>query len=288
MAAGDSTGGLLSVTAFFARSMSLRASRAALDDLMRRMPLFCFRLLPAAAVVLSAVPFAAPLAAQTSSSQAARSSSTVLPLSPVRETMTHNPWNWGAFFSGGTSVSTKPSARILTAGVRAGKVLTDPIGPSILRGQFEYSAEVMPWWQGHTDTFTRYNLAATPDPEVAVISGPYKTGGAYNGISLTPIVLRWDLSGGRRIMPFVQGAGGVIWTNHKFPPVGPYPAPGHQGTSVWNFTPQFGVGMQYFLKPRRSITFNANAVHVSNASLGDANPGLNATVQFQIGYSWWK
>jgi lipid A 3-O-deacylase len=288
MAAGDSTGGLLSVTAFFARSMSLRASRAALDDLMRRMPLFCFRLLPAAAVLLSAVPFAAPLAAQTSSSQAAPSGSTVLPLSPVRETMTHNPWNWGAFFSGGTSVSTKPSARILTAGVRAGKVLTDPIGPSILRGQFEYSAEVMPWWQGHTDTFTRYNLAATPDPEVAVISGPYKTGGAYNGISLTPIVLRWDLSGGRRIMPFVQGAGGVIWTNHKFPPVGPYPAPGHQGTSVWNFTPQFGVGMQYFLKPRRSITFNANAVHVSNASLGDANPGLNATVQFQIGYSWWK
>ena len=52
---------------------------------------------------------------------------------------------------------------------------------------------------------------------------------------------------------------------------------------MWNFTPQFGVGFQYFLKPRRSITFNANAVHISNASLGDDNPGVNATVQFQIG-----
>jgi lipid A 3-O-deacylase len=147
----------------------------------------------------------------------------------------------------------------------------------------------MPWWQGRTRTFDRYNLTATDNPDLAVATGPYKTGGAYNGISVTPIVLRWDLAAStRRIMPFVQGAGGLIWTNHKFPPVGPFPSPGHQGTSVWNFTPQFGVGFQYFLKPRRSITFNANAVHISNSSLGDANPGVNATVQFQIGYSWWK
>ena len=157
-----------------------------------------------------------------------------------------------------------------------------------LRGQFEYSAEVTPWWQGRTATFERYNLTATNNPDVAAATGPYQTGGAYNGFSLTPIVLRWDMTGTRRILPFVQGAGGLIWTNHKFPPVGPLPLPGHQGTSVWNFTPQFGVGFQYFLKPRRSITFNANAVHISNASLGDANPGVNATVQFQIGYSWWK
>ncbi len=166
--------------------------------------------------------------------------------------------------------------------------MTGPIGPGFLRGQFEYSAELMPWWQARTDTFERFNLTATSNPNVAAATGPYKTGGAYNGISVIPILLRWDLSGGRRIMPFVQGGGGVIWTNHKFPPVGPLPAPGHQGTSVWNFTPQFGIGFQYFLKPRRSITFNANAMHISNASLGDANPGVNATVQFQIGYSWWK
>ena len=38
----------------------------------------------------------------------------------------------------------------------------------------------------------------------------------------------------------------------------------------------------------RSIDFSANAVHVSSASLGDKNPGVNASVQFTIGYSWWK
>ncbi|HEY3988565.1 MAG TPA: acyloxyacyl hydrolase [Acidobacteriaceae bacterium] len=253
------------------------------------MPFFCTCLL-AAALLLGA---ALPLAAQSSSNAppAGRSLDKPAPLvdpSPVRETMARQPWNWGVFFNGGLSAGVTPSSTYLSAGVRAGKVLTDSFGPGLLHGQFEYSMEVMPWWQGRTPTLERYNLTATSNPDIAAIAGPYKTGGAYNGISLTPIVLRWDLAGSRRIMPFVQGGGGLIWTNHKYPPVGPLPLPGHQGTSVWNFTPQFGVGFQYFLKPRRSITFNANAVHISNASLGDANPGVNATVQFQIGYSWWK
>jgi lipid A 3-O-deacylase len=248
------------------------------------MPSFCTRLLPAAVLLIGV---SLPLAAQSSSSQTVTTSSANAP-PPVAETMTHNPWNWGVFFAGGASATVTPSSTYLSLGARGGKVMTGPFGPGFLRGQFEYSAEVTPWWQGRTATFERYNLTATNNPDVAAVAGPYKTGGAYNGISVTPVLLRWDLRGSRRIMPFVQGGGGMIWTNHKFPPVGPLPAPGHQGTSVWNFTPQFGVGFQYFLKPRRSITFNANAVHISNSSLGDANPGVNATVQFQIGYSWWK
>jgi lipid A 3-O-deacylase len=243
---------------------------------------FWLRFLPAVLLIGAAL----PLAAQSSSSQGSPSS--VLSLSPMRETMSRNPWNWGVFFDGGASASVTPSSTYLSLGVRGGKVLTAPSGPGLLRGQFEYGFEVMPWWQARTATFERYNLTATTNPNIAAVSGPYQSGGTYNGISVTPVVLRWDLEGSRRIMPFVQGGGGLIWTNHKFPPVGPFPAPGHQGTSVWNFTPQFGVGFQYFLKPRRSITFNANAVHISDASLGDANPGENATVQFQIGYSWWK
>ena len=248
------------------------------------MPSFCFRFLLAtlfAAAVTSGISVA-----QLSSSA---SSTGVVSASPVQETLRDHPWNWGAFSAGGFSAGVTPSSTYLNVGVRAGKVLTEPHGPGLLRGQFEYSAEFMPWWQGRTQRFERFNLYATDNPNIAAISHGYDTGGAYNGISITPILLRWDFATStRRILPFVQGGGGLIWTNHKFPPVGPFPAPGHQGTSVWNFTPQFGVGFQYFLKPKRSITFNANAVHISNASLGDANPGVNATVQFQIGYSWWK
>jgi hypothetical protein len=250
------------------------------------MPSFCTRLLPAFFLIGATLSLAAQSASHAPPVE--RQISPLHHASPASETMTQKPWNWGVFFDGGSSVATSPSATIWNAGVRGGKVLSNPFGPGFLHGQFEYSMDVMPWWQARTKTFTRFNLTGTSNPDIAAISGPYQTGGAYNGISLTPIILRWDLEGIRRIVPFVQGAGGLIWTNHKFPPVGPFPLPGHQGTSVWNFTPQFGVGLQYFLKPKRSITFNANAVHISNASLGDANPGINATVQFQIGYSWWK
>ncbi len=207
---------------------------------------------------------------------------------PARETLSRQPWEWGPFFNGGFGVGSDRSGyRVLSAGLHAGKLLTGPAGPRFLRGQFEYAAELMPWWQGYAPAFDRYTVTQISADEFAV-AGPYRTGGAYNGISVTPIILRWNLVGGRRVLPFVQGAGGMVWTNHKFPPVGPYPPPGHQATSVWNFTPQFGVGLQYFLKPNRSITFGANAVHISNASLGDSNPGVNATVQFQVGYTWWK
>jgi lipid A 3-O-deacylase len=249
---------------------------------------FRFSLSPAMLLLTALCPAIA--VAQSSSNQAAASPGAgPTTISPMRELMAHHPWNWGAFFNGGLSAGVSPSSTYLSVGVRAGKVLTDPYGRGILRGQFEFSGEIMPWWQARTKTFDRYNVTTTDNPDIAVETGPYKTGGAYNGISVTPIILRWDLATGtRRILPFVQGAGGLIWTNHKYPPVGPFPPPGHQGTSVFNFTPQFGVGIQYFLKPKRSITFNANAVHISNASLGDANPGVNATVQFQIGYSWWK
>jgi hypothetical protein len=31
-----------------------------------------------------------------------------------------------------------------------------------------------------------------------------------------------------------------------------------------------------------------NAVHISSASLGDRNPGVNASIQVQVGYTLWK
>jgi len=48
------------------------------------------------------------------------------------------------------------------------------------------------------------------------------------------------------------------------------------------------VGLHYFVSANRSIDIGANAIHISSASLGDKNPGVNASVQFTVGYSWWK
>lgn len=207
---------------------------------------------------------------------------------PASAALATDPWEYGVFFGGGVGIGGNRSSYSFTnAGVRLGKVLTDQHLPGLLRGQFEYAAEFMPYWQSFTppagiqETYYNYQGVSGQVPLLY-------TGGTFSGVSLTPIMLRWDLKPRKRFAPYLQGAGGLIWTNHKYPTdyVVPHGTPG--GTSVWNFTPQFGIGMHYFIRNRQAIDFQASAVHISSASLGDHNPGVNASVQFQIGYSWWK
>jgi len=88
-------------------------------------------------------------------------------------------------------------------------------------------------------------------------------------------------SEGGRTLPWMQLGGGLLWTNHKFPLLG-------GSTSVINFTPQVGIGESIFIRKRQSLDFAIKAVHISNAGLGDNNPGINATLQFSMGYSWWR
>jgi hypothetical protein len=128
---------------------------------------------------------------------------------------------------------------------------------------------------------------------VITCSQPYTVGGTFHGASVTPIILKWNFAVNHRITPWAQAAGGLLWTNHKYPAYGSTAANltvnGPNGdASVFNFTPQGGIGFHYFVTPKRSVDFSANGVHISSASLGDRNPGVNASVQFSLGYSWWK
>ncbi|MDE1175139.1 MAG: acyloxyacyl hydrolase [Edaphobacter sp.] len=201
-----------------------------------------------------------------------------------------HPLEFGVLAQGGVGLTEdRNSFKFLMFGGRAGKVLISNVGPGLLHGNFEYGIEVFPFWQSYTPKFQR---------EMCTDSGcsaPYTVGGTFTGVSITPIQLRWNFtgSGHRKIVPFVQGGGGVIWTNHKYPAFGgpPYNTTNDgtaANTSVWNFTPQFGVGAHYFVRPHQSLDIGANAIHISSSSLGDKNPGVNASVQFSIGYSWWK
>jgi hypothetical protein len=232
----------------------------------------------------------------------AQSPSTATPIiNPVRDG--HYPLNFGVLVQSGIGVTEDRSGfKFFMAGVRLGKVLTANIGHGMLRGNFEYGGELFPLWQSYTPTMPRQNCVYIDGGTETSCSAPFTVGGTFTGISLTPIILRWNFAGSRRIAPWVQGAGGLLWTNHKYPAFGGVPlCPtacttttnyGDNGpnadTSVWNFTPQFGTGIHYFLSPRRSLDLGANAIHISSASLGDKNPGINASIQFTLGYSWWK
>jgi len=247
-------------------------------------------------IALALVLMSAAVGAQTAAT------ATVAPIpNPIRSDAM--PWNFGVLAQSGFGVTeNRGGFTFAMAGVHAGKVLTGMSGRGIVRGNFEYAIEVFPFWQSYTPTTMRQNCVSVTNG-VNCTSAPFQIGGTFTGVSITPAILRWNFIGTRRFTPWVQGAGGVLWTNHKYPAFGGPAIPGNNGgfsnstlgdngpnadTSVWNFTPQFGVGVHYFVRPRRSFDLGANAIHISSASLGDKNPGVNASVQFTAGYSWWK
>jgi lipid A 3-O-deacylase len=213
---------------------------------------------------------------------------------PFHTNSGHLPLEYGLSVQGGKGVTgDRDDFKFLMAGVHLGKVLTENVGRGPIRGNFEYAIEAFPFWQSYTPKFQRSNCTAIPDSPVLSCSPLYTVGGTFTGASFTPIILRWNFAGTRRFSPWIQGAGGLLWTTHKYPAFGsPILNLSNDGpntdASVWNFTPQIGVGVHYFVRPNRSIDFSANAVHISSASLGDRNPGVNATVQFSLGYTWWK
>jgi lipid A 3-O-deacylase len=214
---------------------------------------------------------------------------------PVAQVRKNRSWEFGPFVNGGVGLGNRDNYGFFSLGVEGGKVITPVIKAGIFSGQFQFAANIMPLWQAYTPP---------PNPNATFIYpcstgtcyfvGP-EGGGTFTGLSLTPVILRWNFRAhpGRlrpswRFQPWIQAAGGLIYTTHKFPPdlLVPHGTPG--GTSVFNFTPQGGGGFHIFTSPKRSIDLGVNAVHISSASLGDKNPGVNASIQIQVGYTFWK
>jgi hypothetical protein len=218
------------------------------------------------------------------SSPAPASSDQGTPLAPVAEVRNARSWEYGPFINWGKGVGDRADFEFLWGGAQLGKILTPVLHAGILSGQFEYGGNIMPLW-----------LSFTPGPHIQTFDYQGQVfsqavgGGTYVGLSMTPVIFRWNFrTKSRRMQPWFQGAGGLVYTTHKFPPdiLVPHGVPG--GTSVWNFSPQGGIGLHYFTKSRRSIDLGLNAVHISSASLGDHNPGVNASLQVQVGYTFWK
>jgi hypothetical protein len=166
------------------------------------------------------------------------------------------PWDLGFWTSGGLSVpgGTKDT-QVFNAGVRLGKVLTGEHFCSFLRGQFEWSADLMPiyyLWQ------------------------PAPARNAY-GAAFNPVNLKWNFTSRSRKVPFLELGGGVLFTNTDVP----------ANTSRVNFVTHGALGFQFFSNGRRAITASVLYEHISNAGLTFPNPGIN-TVQFLVGMNWFR
>ena len=208
---------------------------------------------------------------------------------PVAQVRQARSLEYGPFLNWGTGVGDRSSYKFFWAGVQGAKPLTPVLHAGILTGQFEYGANIMPLWQAYTPAPHEANYTCLEPNGQTVNCVLPVGGGTFRGVSLTPVILRWNfLTQSRRVQPWFQGAGGLIYTTHKFPPNLQSTGTINGGTSVWNFSPQGGVGIHYFTRAKRSIDLGVNAVHISSASLGDRNPGVNASIQVQVGYTFWK
>lgn len=203
---------------------------------------------------------------------------------PGFEPLAARRWEMGPFVNFGSGVGDRTGYYFFAPGFQLGRNLTPIIHAGPLTGRFEFGVNVMPLWQAYTPS---------PHSQVVNSGGTQITqnigGGTFTGASITPVVFRWNFATrSPRFTPWFQAAAGVVYTSHKFPPTVEVPEGTPGGTSVFNFRSGGGLGAHYFTRPRRSIDFLLSAEHISSASLGDKNPGVNASLQFQLGYTWWK
>ncbi len=166
------------------------------------------------------------------------------------------PWDYGFWASGGFSVpgGTKDT-HMIDAGVRLGKVLTGDHLGGPMRGNFEWSADLIPLYY---------------------IWQPAPAQNAF-GEAFNPVNLKWNFTHSERTIPFLELGGGVLFTSHVVP----------LNTSHVNFITHGTLGFQFFNNERRAFTASIRYEHISNAGLTVPNPGVN-TVQFLLGVNWFK
>jgi lipid A 3-O-deacylase len=162
-------------------------------------------------------------------------------------------WNKGFYVGGSESFANTPSAQTFLAGARIGRVLTHQLGSNALRGSFEMAVDIIPineFWVG---------------------------GNAQYAGAINPFIAKWNFTGGKTLSPYLAAVGGVVFSSSNLPP---------GDTSQVNFTSGAELGAQWFRQSKNSINFSVKVYHLSNASIGTKNPGINGAVQFMVGYTW--
>jgi lipid A 3-O-deacylase len=206
----------------------------------------------------------------------------------------HRTWQIGAYGSGGFALDYhvgclcifryRKEQEFYTVTFETGRMLTAAHGPGILKGRVEALGEVTPFWLTHSPA--QENIIYSNEPlfnGATAGFAPY----SVHGVSFTPLLFRWNFMGhnSNGHIPWLQAGAGVLWTALRFPQGDGYPG---TNTSIFNFTPQVGVGEDLFVKKNQSLNVGMRVVQYNNAGLGEINPGVPYTLNFSVGYSWWK
>ncbi len=176
---------------------------------------------------------------------------------PLRQTI----WEIGPWFGGGTGLGHASEFKFINAGLRLGRVLTGELGTGRFRGTFEWAADIMPVYE------VRQSAFYTSGPQQWIYS-----------FAANPVVLKYNWTGGKKVVPYLAAEGGLLLSSKDIP---------QPDTSNVNFMPGGAFGFYFLRRNRQAIDASVHITHISNASLGH-NPGINATMQFRLGYTWFK
>jgi hypothetical protein len=205
-------------------------------------------------------------------------------------------WQIGGIAGGGFAVDYQLHVPLIhyqedlhfySAGIEVGRMVTPTMGSGMFRGRGEAVIDALPYWQArHPHQIFRVFIAGTGDYFFAAYPAY-----SIHGSAMTPVLFRWNFSGSEKdhFVPWFQTGMGVLWTNQIFPQGYGTPPTGKPfyPTSKWNFTPQVGVGENWFVRPNQNLSLGVRAVHVTNFGLTDYDPGVNVILEFTAGYSWW-
>ena len=167
-----------------------------------------------------------------------------------------NEWGvWGGIsFHSPTWIGKTPEARFGNIGLRYGRVLAASETVA-----FEWTVDVVP-----VSLLSTKRITAVPTGTGGfTLTQTRKT---VYGWGLAPIGLKFNFRRNRRVQPFANGTGGFLYFNEQVPV---------EGAARFNFTFDFGGGIQIVNSNRRAFTIGYKYTHISNGYRATFNPGVD-------------
>jgi len=96
------------------------------------------------------------------------------------------------------------------------------------------------------------------------------------GEGFSPIGFKWNFRPRHRIQPVFTTLAGYMFSTQPIPVA---------SAGSWNFTFEFGAGVEFYRSATRSIRAEYRFHHISNAYTADANPGIDSGM-FQVTYAF--
>jgi hypothetical protein len=152
--------------------------------------------------------------------------------------------------AGHSAINGTGQTGVWNLGIRYGVILTDPHGPGFVRGRLEYAVDAVPMY---------------------LIFQPR---GVVYGAGVNPFAFKWLFETRRRVAPYFEFGGGVVFTNRDVP----------SGISNINFASGTGIGVNVG-HGKAHWSLEVRWLHISDAGLTAENPGIN-TIQLRAGLGW--